>query len=158
MPIDDSGMDSKWKLSLILFAIAIPCLIVIQCLKFKHQWMVYLKGQRSVVDAEKHTISSPPKYDVAIKMPKPSDSNNREDKSLSWKDGRSSTYKVMHPHVFDISGTVQNPTIYTGHLHKMNSSSSRHLQHLPTYNEFMKFCKEHKICNCHSKDMKVGNT
>ena len=157
-----SRMDPKLKLSIIFLSISIPCLILIQMIKYRRQWVKFCKEQSLIVEAEKREqeISRPPKkYEVAINMPKPNDSTQYNNDFVVSKDIEKSTFKLSNSGCFLFSNSVHDETTDACYVHRMNPDLSLHLHQLPTYDEFMEFSRKHKFCNCHnSKDTAATNT
>ena len=140
----------------------IPCLILIQMIKYRRQWVKFCKEQSLIVEAEKREqeISRPPKkYEVAINMPKPNDSTQYNNDFVVSKDIEKSTFKLSNSGCFLFSNSVHDETTDACYVHRMNPDLSLHLHQLPTYDEFMEFSRKHKFCNCHnSKDTAATNT
>ena len=157
-----SRMDSKLKLSIIFLSISIPCLILIQMIKYRRQWIKFCKEPSFIVDAEKREqeISSPPpKYEVAINMPKPNDSTQYNNDFVVSKDIEKSTFQLSNSGCFLFSNSVHDETVGAYHVHRMNPDLSLHLHQLPTYDEFMEFSRKYKKCQCqYSKDTAATNT
>ena len=157
-----SRMDPMLKLSIIFLSISIPCLVLIQMMKYRRQWVKFCKEQSFIVDAEKREqeiSSSPPKYEVAINMPKPNDSTQSCNNFVDLKDIEKSTCKLSNSRCFLFSNSVHSETVGACYVHRMNPDRSFHLHLLPTYDEFMEFSRKHKFCNCqNSKDKAATNT
>ena len=103
-----SRMDPKLKLSIILLFITILCLILIQIIKYRKQWAKFCKEQSFIVDAEKRAqeiFIPPPKYEIAINMPKPNDPSQSDSRDL--KDNEKSTCKLSNSECFRINSPVR---------------------------------------------------
>ena len=141
-----SGMDPKLKLSIILLSISISCLVFIQLIKYRRQWVNFCKEQSFLVGAEERDqkISSPPpKYEVAINMPKPNDSTRNNNDFLDLKDNEKSTCKLSNSDCFLFSNYYYE-TLGVNNKDRMNPDLSLRLHQLPTYDEFMEFSRKQK--------------
>ena len=110
-------------------------------IKYRKQWAQFSKEQSFIVDAEKREqdiFSPPPKYEIAINMPKPNDPS--QSNTVDGKDNEKSTNSEL----FRNKNFAHDPTARACHVYRRNSD---HSFHLPTYDEFMEFSRQRNICN-----------